>query len=272
MMPNAPAQRGVVARGQPTALQMRQMRRIAGVALVCLLGTVEARAQDLDAAFVKVPGTIVAPPDSETLLRIDIALPRKVPEGSFVSVRGLPTTISVLDGHAVGPGSWAIPLRALPLLKTKIPAGVSGQSEIVVSLIATDGRLLAQARAVLVIQRAGNSSPVPGGKPAPKPGAPRAPDLAGEERAKAERLQARGEAYLANGNIIAARDFFERAADAGLAAGALLLAVTYDPRGLEWLKVPGVAPDPALARKWYERARDLGAVEAEERLVLLEAN
>jgi hypothetical protein len=248
------------------------MRRIAGVALVSLLTAGAAGAQDVD-AFVKVQPTIVVVPGTESLLRIDIGLPRRLPEGTFVSLRGLPATMSVPDGHAVGPGSWAIPLRALPLLRTMVSAETSGQSEITVSLIAMDGRLLAQARAVLVIQRAhGAPSPVSGGRLAPRAGAPRAPELVGEQRAKAERLQARGEAYLANGNIIAARDFFERAADAGLAAGALLLAVTYDPTGLEWLKVPGVAPDRALARKWYERARDLGAVEAQERLVLLEGN
>ena len=42
--------------------------------------------------------------------------------------------------------------------------------------------------------------------------------LTAEQHARAERLLARGEAYLANGNIMGARDFFERAADAGLAA------------------------------------------------------
>jgi TPR repeat protein len=35
------------------------------------------------------------------------------------------------------------------------------------------------------------------------------------------------------------------------------------------LKVQGIAPDPIEARKWYERARELGAAEAEGRLARL---
>ena len=52
--------------------------------------------------------------------------------------------------------------------------------------------------------------------------------------------------------------FFQRAAEAGLANGALKMAATYDPAELDRLevKVQGAIPDRAEARKWYERARD----------------
>src|SRR5262247_3968110 len=55
----------------------------------------------------------------------------------------------------------------------------------------------------------------------------------------------RGEEYFVGGNIAAARDFFERAAEAGLAAAALRLAASYDPAELEGLQVQGVVPDRA---------------------------
>ena len=86
------------------------------------------------------------------------------------------------------------------------------------------------------------------------------------EREGAERMVARGERDLADGNVASARQFFLRAATAGLARGALLLAATYDPRELARLGVLGVQPSPAVARKWYERAHELGAPEAQERL------
>jgi TPR repeat protein len=54
-----------------------------------------------------------------------------------------------------------------------------------------------------------------------------------------------------------------------LAAAALRLAATYDPVELPRLKVHGVVADLALARKWYERARDLGAPEAASHLARL---
>jgi len=98
-----------------------------------------------------------------------------------------------------------------------------------------------------------------------------APPLAAHDKARAERLL-RGEEYLANGSVISARAFFERAAAAGLAAGALRLAATYDPGELQRLQALRVVPDPALARRWYERARELGAPDAVEQLARLSGN
>ena len=75
-----------------------------------------------------------------------------------------------------------------------------------------------------------------------------------------------GVRYLEQGNITPARQFFRRAAEAGLAQAAIRLATTYDPAELRRFKAQGLVPDLAEARKWYERARELGADEAEERL------
>jgi TPR repeat protein len=51
------------------------------------------------------------------------------------------------------------------------------------------------------------------------------------------------------------------------------MAATYDPAELDRLgiEVQGAIADPAQARKWYERARALGAPEAEERLARIGA-
>jgi len=87
-----------------------------------------------------------------------------------------------------------------------------------------------------------------------------------EERQQAERLLERGERDLANGSVALARQFFLRAAEAGLARGALLLATTYDGHEFARLNIQGVQPNATLARKWYARARDLGAPEAVGRL------
>jgi TPR repeat protein len=62
------------------------------------------------------------------------------------------------------------------------------------------------------------------------------------------------------------------AADAGLAEGALALAATFDPDELARRQVlGGVQPDRAAARRWYERALELGASEAENYLRRLDA-
>jgi TPR repeat protein len=79
-----------------------------------------------------------------------------------------------------------------------------------------------------------------------------------------------GTELMASGDITAARMMFERAAEAGEAAGAFALAETYDPVVLRRLRLRGgIAPDVALARRWYEKARDLGSIAAPERIVRL---
>jgi len=95
------------------------------------------------------------------------------------------------------------------------------------------------------------------------------PGLSLEERRLAEKLVAQGERYLAQADVVSARLLFRRAAEGGFAKAAMRLAGTYDPVELSRLRTEGVASDEAEARKWYERARALGAPEAEDRLARL---
>jgi hypothetical protein len=79
----------------------------------------------------------------------------------------------------------------------------------------------------------------------------------------------RGDALIASGDLAAARLVLRRAADAGDARAAMRIAETYDPAILEKLGVHGVVPDLAMARGWYEKAKQFGATEATQRLELL---
>ena len=80
-----------------------------------------------------------------------------------------------------------------------------------------------------------------------------------------------GDRNLGGGRIAQARQFFKRAADAGNALGALRLAQTYDPHELERINARGLQSNIAEARKWYSRARELGASIAGERIMMLES-
>jgi hypothetical protein len=257
--------------------------------LLVVAGMVQpAVAQRNEAARIVVAPAIVAEPASQTAFAIQVGPANALPGNSFVRLRGLPTSVSLTEGHAIAPGSWAIPLFALSSLKAIVPAGVSGRSEIIVQLVSMDGTTLAESRTALVVGPATLVAPaarlpaepppkraspvVPTPPPAVRVGPPpRASDLAGEERSRAERMVAEGERRFEQGNIGAARMFFQRAADAGLAAAAIKMATTYDPAELARLEVMGVTPDRAEARKWYERARELGAPEAEDRLARIGA-
>jgi hypothetical protein len=235
---------------------------------------------------ISIALTIMAQPASQVSLPIQVGPSRALPKTSFVRLRGLPHFVSLTEGYSVGPGSWEVPLYGLPTLKANVPAGASGRSELVISLVSIDGTLLAEARTVLVVETAAmmprvetpplepqnrsSSVPSPASPPNRKSQAsPRPAELSAEVRERAEQLVAQGERYLAQGKVGGARLFFRQAADAGFALAAIRLAATFDPAELSRLQVQGIAPDAAEARRWYERARELGAPEAEERLARL---
>ncbi|MBN9260644.1 MAG: sel1 repeat family protein, partial [Hyphomicrobium sp.] len=236
---------------------------------------------------------------SETPMPIQVGPLEAIPRNSFVRIRGVPAAAVLSEGHSIAPGSWAVPLSVLPNLRISIPVGVSGKTDITIALVQIDGTVLAEARASLVVAAAEMIAPAQpaaprersvasvGNPPAPleasPPPAPRPPMPAAsapvakepapltEEQKRALGFIVRGRAQAQQGNIAAARLFYQRAAEADLAEGALALAGTYDPAELAAMGVAGVQPDIALARRWYEKARDLGAREAEERLKRLSA-
>jgi hypothetical protein len=79
----------------------------------------------------------------------------------------------------------------------------------------------------------------------------------------------RGQDLIAHGDFPAARVILKRAAEANNAEAALALASTYDPFVLRELKVYGFSGDPAMARAWYEKAKELGSTVAPRRLEML---
>ncbi|MGA7483943.1 MAG: hypothetical protein WBW26_18910, partial [Bradyrhizobium sp.] len=83
-------------------------------------------------------------------------------------------------------------------------------------------------------------------------------------------LMSRAKALLASGDISPARLLLERAAEAQEASAALMLAQTYDPTVLGTQDIRNITPDPALARRWYQRAAQLGSPDAQRRLSQLQ--
>jgi hypothetical protein len=260
--------------------------------MLAMLGPGPAQAQSSPRPSITVAATITAEPASQTRLPIAVGPPAALPRNSFIRVRGLPPMAGLSDGHTIAPGAWAIAVGALPNLKITLPAGSSGRSEIVITLVAVDGTVLAEERSVLAvitarrpekaqgrpdppppasasILRAGTPLQVPPDTaerraPAPPQAVPK--PITPQEKERAQRLMAKGDEQLASGDVASARLFYERAADAGHAPAAMALAATFDAAELERLKVVGITADAKAAMRWYERARELGAIGAEERL------
>jgi TPR repeat protein len=84
-------------------------------------------------------------------------------------------------------------------------------------------------------------------------------------------LVQRGDELLAAGDIYSARQFYERAAQAGDPAAQCGLGKSYDPVFLRQLGARGVAGDAATAEQWYRRAAAGGNNEAAARLARLDA-
>jgi hypothetical protein len=79
-------------------------------------------------------------------------------------------------------------------------------------------------------------------------------------------LLKRAKDLIATGDIASARLLLERAAGAQEASAALILAGTYDPAVLGTPDARSIAPDPAAARIWYQKAAQFGSHDAQQRL------
>ncbi len=343
----------------------------------------QAPAPDTPAARpgIRVAPVILAEPEVETSVNIQVGPDGVIPRQTFLRIRGLPLAAKLSDGHVVSPGVWAVPLAALPSLRLLAPLSSSGRTEIQLSLVGVDGGVLAETKSSLVVAPAwllGSSgqrqdvtrgvpqsrpevqaatpapiappaiaapiveartipaaveqlraaaappppvppqvtppapvaapvapsvAPPPPPQPASRPETPApvvaalppvtappaaraapvappaavapppkaAPQLSPADRERAESMVQRGDAFWRQGNFAAARQFFRRAADMGLAAGALRMGATFDPVEIASIAVVGVNPDPKEASTWYERARELGAPEAGARLSRLQS-
>lgn len=249
------------------------------------------------APSITAPETVAVAPRGAVALPVTIGPAASIPAKAFLRLRGFPPTAALSEGYSIAPGAWAVALNALPNLKVTLPGSAAGRTEITLALVSVEGNVLAERKVVLVasaqppvtgtpgtakIMRAAPVepppaapksaalSPPPAAAPAPTPPPP--PTLKPEQRARALRLMKRGEALVGEANLAEARLLFEKAADIGLAEAAMALAATYDQEELSRLAIRGARPEPALARRWYERAAQLGAREAQQRLQRLSTN
>jgi hypothetical protein len=108
-------------------------------------------------------------------------------------------------------------------------------------------------------------TPDPAGAPAARSG----PDAS--RPTDAQVLLQRADSYLRSGKPGEARVVLEQAAQLGSGVAALTLGAMYDPGRATQFTNLGLKADPTIARVWYERAKDLGVAEANDRLAELAA-
>ncbi len=237
---------------------------------------------------ITVASIVLIEPMVETALPIQIGPADALPRNCFLRVKGLPAQAVFSDGHVVSPGTWALPIIGLNDLKLTVPLSTAGRNELQLTLLAIDGTVLAEGKVTLAVTAGALAAPgvavaptvrqpssaslgaptpsVPPPTPLQRIEPPASPTMKPEDRERAVMFLTRANSILAAGDVASARQLFQKAADAGLAEAAIAMGATFDPVELGRLGVRGLKGDPETARKWYERARTLGAPGAEERL------
>ena len=258
------------------------------------------------ALVIDAPSIFEFETDKISPMSIVIQPEKAAPQRAMLLIRGLPSTVALTEGRLFPSGVWSVKLSDLPNLRVVAPSSVETSNitfalvTLEGSILAEKSAILSiatpSANDTLTIARgAAPSAPPPSAEPAPKPvstpransgaesvaalpvNTPPAPAATGslrtpktltfEETEKVQVFMQKGEEYMLSGNINLARLFYKRSADAGWAPGALALAETYDAEELARMEVVGgIQPDPALAKKWYEVARDLGSATAQQKL------
>jgi hypothetical protein len=222
-----------------------------------------------------------SPFPSQEAAPLGVAIYGTGPRGNVV-IGGFAPGSTVSSGQALGPDTWVLSPSQIDGAVITPPSGFAGAMDLLFELRLADGRVVDRKHARLEW-----SAPPPVAAANVPPAAPRAMPAAGASAAgpvpavatdassrtlgseEIIALLKRGNELVAHGDLVGARLFFERAAQAGESRAALALASTYDPLVLEQMGERGLAPDVALARFWYERAKELGSKEAPERLEVL---
>ncbi len=184
--------------------------------------------------------------------------------GASVIVDGLMKGSTLTAGLPLGTNAWRLAASDLHNTFVRPPEGFVGAMDVVLELRLVDDTV--SDRKPLRLEWA--------------PGAPKQStgypirELDPEEVAD---LIGRGEKFIKTGDLASARLVLQRAAEAGDQRAAMMLAGTFDPIVLEKIGIQGFAPDIirgfapdiALARTWYEVAKQFGSREATRRLEML---
>jgi hypothetical protein len=164
-------------------------------------------------------------------------------DGARLLIGGFATGSLFSVGRSIGQDAWRVPASQIEAATIMPPRGFVGSMDMAVTLMLTNGSL-ADRRALHLEWLPPASALRPSG-----------PLLRRIDARQLDARLARGNALEAPGDLAGARLVFQRAAEAGNARAAFMLAETYDPIVLEKLGELGLASDVKAARIWYGKPR-----------------
>ena len=182
-------------------------------------------------------------------------------QNASLRLAGLVAGTHLSAGSRVSDSSWQLPLDRLKNVYLYAPTDYVGVMNSALDLVGPDKRLIDRREVRFEWLAKKESRPEPRSSiwPADPANPVRVQPISSEF---ASTLMKRGQEFLTTGDIEGARILFGRLADSGIADGAFAMAQTYDARYLTKLKVVGVVGDESKAHAFYQRAAQLGSVEA----------
>ena len=165
---------------------------------------------------------------------------------------------------SVAPPELMAPRYAGPVPAMEETAGKAALTVPEIGVVSTPGASISEVGSlpVAVIPEERVNEGLPSAVPKRGDVAAKKTDIAPTKGGPDPALMARGDASFAQGDVVAARRFYELAANAGDAQAALRLGQTYDPAFLAQIQFRVVRPDASAAAYWYQKADKLGAPEA----------
>lgn len=201
-----------------------------------------------------------------------------ISENILLKLSGLPKSAYLTAGARLNDSDWqlaaadavgvklVVPRTDAPSFKVGVTALESKSGEMVAPpqemTIAITGATVVPASAppetAVKVSAPGANSEAATSIPAPSQ-----QQAAAGPASEAQNLIGKGDILLKSGDLVMARQFYERAfAEGARAAAALGTAKTFDPVVYAQLKVQGLQPDPQQALEWYERAKAEGSPDA----------
>ena len=215
-----------------------------------------------------VDEVVTAEEELETVFPIHIEpAGRADAESRLVFVRNVPNGARLSKGQSDSSGNWKLASDQLRDLKLFMPPGSASSTRMKIALLTPKGVELSNAHMTVVIRP---HEPAPPSDDEKHPSKLSQANDPVDVEARVDIYLQRGNEFLANGNVASAREFYRRAANAESAQGALALGATYDPNYFDRLGIQGMLADPEMARKWYDRAAELGSKDAIDRISILE--
>jgi hypothetical protein len=176
-----------------------------------------------------------------------------LPARSIIAIRAIPPGATFSQGRPYGPSEWSLTPDEIGDLRIHLPKGTTAGTDMRIELLGADGTTLASATTRLDLAQDPRAALI----------------LRSDESDRIDDLIKHGQKMIEVGYLAGARAYFKRAVEAGSGEAALLLGACYDPVFIEKIGAQGIKPDPKEARNWYERAKQLGVADADEKLAEL---